>query len=78
MGHTKEEEEVMGYLTTWEHLTFRNKMNIIISSISMCAQMEPVIHDTKLTKDSSDLNSNKKPKLNGKLIVLISPKKFFE
>ena len=74
MGYTKEEEEVMGFLTTWEHLTPGNKIKIIISSISMCAQMEPTIHDTKLTNDSSDLNSNKKPKLNGKLIVLISPK----
>ena len=74
MGHTEEEEEAMGFLTTWEHLTPGNKIKIVISSISMCAQMEPAIHDTKLMKDSSDLNSNKKPKLYGKLIVLISLK----
>ena len=74
MGHTKEEEEVTDFFMTWEHLTLRNKIKIIISSISMCAQMKPAIHDTKLTKDSSNLNSNKKLKLNGELIVLISPK----
>ena len=60
-----------------------NKLKVVIISsisisisisISMCAQMEPAIHDTKLRKNSSDLNSNNKPKMNGKLIVLISPK----
>ena len=76
MKPTKEEEEVMGVLKTWEHLTPGNKLKvvIIISSSNVCAQKELAIHNTKLTKNSSDLNSNKKPKSNGKLIVLISPK----
>ena len=72
MGPTKEEEEekVMGFLTTWEHLTSGNKIKVIISSsISVCTQMEPAIHDTKLTKDSSNLNSNKQ--LIGLMVMIL-------
>ena len=76
MEPMKEKEEITGVLTTWEHLTPGNKLKVIIiisssSSSSVCAQMESPIHNTKLTKNSSNLNSNKKPKLNGKLIILI-------
>ena len=75
MKPTKEKEEVIGILTTREHMTPGNKLKVIISSsISVCAQMELAIHNTNLRKNSSNLNSNKKPKPNKKFIILISPK----
>ena len=56
-------------------MTPGNKLKVnIISSTSVCAQIKPAIHDIKPIENSSNLNSSKKPKPNGKLIVLISPK----